>query len=132
MIYLKATDNPSDDLTLVAAPALPSYKVYLYIENGHIRLGPDVAWDEAAVHLLDAIAKESGRRRDEGAAVAFGLMGMAEAIRKNAPRLVERQYWKTDPSYYDCYCPGCGVLLKARDAGVDEGTAAEWCGSCRP
>lgn len=69
-----------------------------------------------------------------GAAVAFGIIGMFEAIRRNAPRLVERSYWTSEldgKRYYNCFCPGCGAYMKMRDAGVDEGTDDEWCGSCR-
>lgn len=68
-----------------------------------------------------------------GAAVAFGIIGMAEAIRRNAPRLVERHYWTTEDgkSLYYCFCPGCGCQLKHRESGVDEGTDNEWCGACR-
>ena len=69
-----------------------------------------------------------------GAAVAFGLVGMFEALRRTAPRIVERYYWTSEldgTKHYDCHCPGCGVLMKARDAGLDEGTDDEWCGVCR-
>ena len=69
-----------------------------------------------------------------GAAVAFGLMGMAEAIRANAPRVVERSYWLASDGkqYYDCFCSGCErVLMKKRTAGRDEGMDREWCGVCR-
>lgn len=68
-----------------------------------------------------------------GAAVAFGLVGMALAIRKNAPRLVTREYWtRVDGKLlYTCFCPGCGCQMKNRVAGEDEGTIYEWCGACR-
>lgn len=69
-----------------------------------------------------------------GAAVAFGLIGMAEAIGLNAPLVVERDYWTSEingAAYYDCFCPGCGVRLKFREPGVHEGTDLEWCGACR-
>ncbi len=69
-----------------------------------------------------------------GAAIAFGLMWMADAIQKNAPRVVDRDYWtseSTGNALYNCSCPGCGAHMKAREAGVDEGTLSEWCGECR-
>jgi hypothetical protein len=69
----------------------------------------------------------------EGGAAAAGLLLMALAIQKNAPRVVERRYWTSEingAKYYDCDCRGCGVCLKARDAGIDEGTDYEWCGAC--
>jgi hypothetical protein len=70
----------------------------------------------------------------EGAAVAFGLMGMAAAIQKNGPRVVHREYWTSEldgKRWYTCWCPGCGAYMKWREAGVDEGTLSEWCGGCR-
>jgi hypothetical protein len=69
----------------------------------------------------------------EGAALAFGIIGMAEAIRRNAPKLVERRYFCADDGkrFYCCYCPGCGAYMKNRIAGVHEGTDDEWCGACR-
>ena len=72
--------------------------------------------------------------RAEGAAVAFGIIGMAEAIRENGPRIVERHYWTSSldgACLYDCRCPGCGCQMKCRTAGVHEGTDLEWCGACR-
>lgn len=69
-----------------------------------------------------------------GAAVAFGLMGMAEAIRRNGPPLVVREYWTSEIDgrrFYTCFCPGCGAYMKYRKAGEDEGTDNEWCGACR-
>jgi hypothetical protein len=72
---------------------------------------------------------------DCGAAVAFGLLGMAEAIRANAPPLVVRHYWTSEIDgrhFYECYCANsCGTYLKGRHAGRDEGTDAEYCGACR-
>jgi hypothetical protein len=71
---------------------------------------------------------------EEGAAVAFGIIGMAEAIRQNAPLVVERSYWTSERDgklYYDAFCPGCGACTEGWEAGVDEGTDAEWCGACR-
>lgn len=71
---------------------------------------------------------------ESGAAVAFGLIGMAEAIRENAPRVVERTYWTSEiggTRYYDCPCPGCGVHMKALTPGFHEGTDSEYCGVCR-
>lgn len=68
-----------------------------------------------------------------GAAVAFGIIGMAEAIQRNGPRIVERSYWTSEidgRDYYTCHCPGCGVQLKRREPGM-EGTSNEWCGMCR-
>ena len=62
------------------------------------------------------------------------VVAMFEAIRAHAPRIVERSYWTSEidgRSLYDCKCPGCGVRMKSREAGLDEGTDAEWCGLCR-
>lgn len=90
-----------------------------------------IACGEGGNYCSDGCFEEDAFRR--GAALAFGVIGMAEAIRKNAPRLVERTYWSgvDGTLYYDCCCPGCGVLMKARDANEDEGTDNEWCGVCR-
>lgn len=70
-----------------------------------------------------------------GAAVAFGIVGWAFALRRNAPRCPsKREYWTSDldgKRYYNCFCACCEhAYLKALDAGVDEGTDAEWCGEC--
>lgn len=69
-----------------------------------------------------------------GGATLGGLLLMALAIQANAPRVVEREYWTSDldgTPYYNCFCTGgCGAYLKARQAGVDEGTDYEWCGEC--
>jgi hypothetical protein len=82
------------------------------------------------------LVHEEGRAlgRQEGAAVAFGIIGMFDAIRKNGPRIVERCYWTLAVSgerVYTCHCPGCGAYMKNRKAGRDEGTDNEWCGACR-
>lgn len=69
-----------------------------------------------------------------GAAVAFGLMGIAQAIKDNHSPLVSRHYWTSEldgKEYYSCACLGCGVEMKKRQAGLDEGTDREWCGACR-
>jgi hypothetical protein len=84
--------------------------------------------------------KPIGHRTDydrgykDGASFAFGIIAMAQAIRDNphTPLVVRREYWETDPTKYDCWCPGCGAYMKGRTAGKDEGTDYEWCGVCRP
>jgi hypothetical protein len=80
-----------------------------------------------------ARALEQGHR--EGAAIAFGIVGMVEAIRRRPPPLVvKRHYWVSEidgERLYDCYCPGCGTGMDGLHPGVDEGTDNEWCGACR-
>jgi hypothetical protein len=59
----------------------------------------------------------------------------AKFCQDNSPLVVERSYWTSEldgKEYYNCFCPGCGAYMKGREAGVDEGTCWEWCGSCRP
>lgn len=87
--------------------------------------------EDSAFWCSEECQREAYRR--EGAAVAFGIVGMFEAIRKNGPLLVERYYWTTERGQrlYDCHCPSCGVYMKHRRAGEDEGTDNERCGACR-
>lgn len=89
----------------------------------------DEDFPDVAAHPEDAFLDGY----EAGAAVAFGLMGMALAIQKNGPKLVERSYWETDDGtkYYDTHCPDCGCYMKNLDAGKDEGTDNEFCGICR-
>lgn len=89
-------------------------------------------------HKLDGVCgwdcKTAWNGMLRGAAVAFGLMGMAEAIRRNGPPLVVRECWTSEIDgrrFYTCFCPGCGAYMKYRKAGEDEGTDNEWCGACR-
>lgn len=80
-----------------------------------------------------AVAQLILKSRAEGAAAGMGLLLMAMAIEKTHWRnivVVERRYWEGGERY-DCFCPGCGAGLKARSAGVHEGTEVEWCGACR-
>jgi hypothetical protein len=92
----------------------------------------DLALDECNRKWLETESPvDFANGADWGARWLAAVVGMAMAVQKNAPRLVERRYWETDPRYYDCWCPGCGAYMKMRDAGVDEGTDYEWCGSCR-
>jgi hypothetical protein len=91
----------------------------------------------AREHITECFDQFGQRRKtyEEGAAVAFGLMGMAEAIRINGPRVVHRTYYASEidgQRVYDVWCQGgCGVLLDGRAAGVHEGTDLEYCGACR-
>ena len=72
--------------------------------------------------------------RMDGAAVAFGLMGMAEAIRMR-PHPQPREYWSCPGSarldarqFYTGWCSRCGDQLKNRRAGEDDLTPYDWCG----
>lgn len=83
------------------------------------------------LHVRDALIEAFLK----GAAVAFGVVGWALALRRNAPRCPsKREYWTSDldgKRYYNCFCACCEhAYLKALEAGVDEGTDYEWCGEC--
>lgn len=73
--------------------------------------------------------EECGRRQDDarafrmGAAVAFGIMGMAEAIRENYPCATGRHEWVWSPGFDDDVCARCGATGSATPSGTDsEGT----------
>lgn len=122
-----------DEITPMTGPEVKA----LLEENETLRTKLRKAYEEAdrkeevqafRCHL------HSEEAREEGAAVAFGVVGMGEAIRQNAPRLVERYYWTSERDgqrYYDCFCPGCGVQIKGLIADKWEGTDYEWCGWCK-
>jgi len=100
---------------------------WLVRATGHVPIGRE-----------QSLAVELERVHEAGvqAGMIWGaaIIAMAEAIWKNAPRLVERHYWTSEidgTRYYDCFCPGCGVQMKKCTPGVDEGTDNEWCGACR-
>jgi hypothetical protein len=84
----------------------------------------------------EQIATARAEGRLEGAAVAFGIIGMARAIAARGPWCPSRRdYWVSELDgrrYYTCWCARCErQQLKHRVAGEDEGTDEELCGDCR-
>lgn len=113
-------------------PGLPEGKHLLDFEDDE-RIGP-VCWCGGCAEDPCMVSDHEAKAYTSGLMVAFGVMGMADAIRENAPFVVDREYWTSGIDgrrYYTCHCPGCGAMLKRREAGVHEGTDLEWCGVCR-